>query len=96
MLIFADISATIPQKAKKPDYTQYQQIKQRINHLGKKSGNKRVLPKPLVNGDDIIKQLKLKSGPPIGKLLTTAREAQLSGKVKTKAQALNFLKSLKP
>ena len=95
MLIFADISATIPQKTKRPDYTEYQKLKKRIADLRKKTGRQNTLPKPLVNGNDLIKDLRLKSGPEIGKLLILAREAQLSGKIKTKAQALALLKNFK-
>jgi tRNA nucleotidyltransferase/poly(A) polymerase len=51
------------------------------------------LVKPLINGHDLIKKLKLKPGPKIGKLLIIAREAQLRGKIKTKTQALKLLKN---
>ncbi|NUM25604.1 MAG: CCA tRNA nucleotidyltransferase [Candidatus Buchananbacteria bacterium] len=94
MLIFADISATIPEKTGRPDFTQYRMIKKRINRLKQRLGNKNGLIKPLVTGNDLIKNLKLPSGPLIGKLLISAREAQLAGKIKTKQQALAFLRNL--
>ena len=93
MLIFADISATVPPSGK-PDFTTYKKLKNRINKLKRKSKgpDSKKLPRPLINGHDLMKELKLKSGPPIGKLLAIARETQLSGKIKTKKQALTFLK----
>ncbi|MFA6255127.1 MAG: CCA tRNA nucleotidyltransferase [Patescibacteria group bacterium] len=91
MLIFADISATVPQSGK-PDFTEYNVLKKRINKLRAKSKNKKELPKPLVTGADLIKELKLTPGPKFGTLLSLAREAQLKGKVKTKKQGLNYLK----
>jgi hypothetical protein len=47
-----------------------------------------------VNGSDLIAAFKITPGPRIGELLGIAREAQLSGKIKTKIQAIAFLKKL--
>src|SRR3989344_5712554 len=91
MLIFADISATIP-KSGRADFSSYQKLKKRINNLKKKGRRPTQLPKPLINGHDLIKIFKLKAGPKIGELLSTAREAQLRGKIKSKAEGLNNLK----
>ena len=91
MLVFADIMATVPPSGK-PDFTEYKNLKKRINNLKRKSSNKKELPKPLVTGHDLIKELKLKSGPKIGKLLEILREAQLKGKIKTKKQGLMLIK----
>lgn len=91
MLIFADISATVPPSGK-PDFTEYKKLKSRINKLKKKSQGKKELPKPIVSGHDLIKEFKLKPGPKIGKLLAILREAQLKGKIKTKKQGLNYIK----
>lgn len=44
----------------------------------------------LINGTDLIKELKLKEGPHIGKLLLQVREAELSGTITTKQQAINL------
>ncbi len=91
MLIFADISATVPPSGK-PDFTEYNILKKQINKLKAKSRNKKELPKPLVTGNDIIKELKIPSGPKIGELLTILREAQLQGKIKTKTEGLKLIK----
>ncbi|OGY47326.1 MAG: hypothetical protein A3J65_01095 [Candidatus Buchananbacteria bacterium RIFCSPHIGHO2_02_FULL_45_11b] len=93
MLIFADISATIPPSGR-PDFSSFNLLKKRIAKLAKKSKNKKQLPKPILNGHDLIKTFKLKSSPQIGQLLLALREAQLSGKVKTKKQGLIYVKKL--
>jgi poly(A) polymerase len=60
---------------------------------------KKVVPKPLINGNDVMKALKIPPGPKIGEILEKIREAQATGKIKTKDAALKFLtrkKSLPP
>lgn len=89
MLVFADISASIQENGK-PDYSEYKKIIQRIKKIGGK--DRKSLPKPLIDGHDIIKSLKIKPGPKVGKLINLTREAQLKGRIKTKAQALSFLR----
>ncbi|MBN1779402.1 MAG: hypothetical protein JW816_04270, partial [Candidatus Buchananbacteria bacterium] len=58
----------------------------------KKAAGKKQLPKPIVDGNEIMKKFKLKPGKQIGQLLNLAREQQLKGKIKTKAQAFAYLK----
>ena len=48
----------------------------------------------LLTGRDIIKEFKLKEGPIIGELLTSLREAELSGKVSNKKQAFAHIKKV--
>ena len=91
MLIFADISATVPPSGK-PDFTSYREIKLRINKLKSKIKNKKQLPKQIVTGHDLINKYKLKPGPKIGQLLEILREAQLKGKINTKADGLKYIK----
>lgn len=91
MLVFCDISATVPAKGKS-NFKNYKILKARINKLAKEGPGKKTLPSPIVNGRDIIKGLKIKPGPKIGELLTIAREAQLKGKIKSKTQGIKLLK----
>ncbi len=91
MLIFCDVSATVPPSGK-PDFSDYLSLKTRLKNLTRKIKNKKVLPKPIVNGNDLIKNLKLKEGPQIGKLLEILREAQLKNKIKTKKDGLKLAK----
>lgn len=90
---FADGAATLNAK-KEPMLREYRLIKSRIKKMlaGKKT---KKLPAPLLDGFEIMKATGQKPGPKIGEILTTLREAQLSGKIKTKKQALAFTKAIK-
>jgi len=54
----------------------------------------RVLPEPLIRGNEVMESFNLPQGPLIGKLLTRAREAQAEGKLKNKQEALQFLRKI--
>ncbi len=54
----------------------------------------RILPKPLVRGDEIMESLNLPQGPIIGRLLKRVGEAQAGGKLKNREEALEFLKKI--
>jgi len=58
-----------------------------------KKQKEKQLPR-LINGDDLIKRLKLTPSPLIGKILSEIEELQAIGKVKTKNQALEAAKRL--
>jgi len=49
---------------------------------------KRVAPPKLLSGDDIIKHLDLRPGPLVGRLLEAVREAQASGEIANRKEAL--------
>jgi tRNA nucleotidyltransferase/poly(A) polymerase len=49
-----------------------------------------IKPPQLLNGDDLINELKLKPGPEIGKLLEAIRETQAAGNLSTREEALAF------
>lgn len=49
-----------------------------------------VTPPPLVNGNDLVRELNLKPGPKVGELLEAIREAQAMGEVSTREQALEL------
>jgi len=91
-LTFADVMATVPRKTKQPDFKEFNSIIKQINTLKKITAKKKTLPKVIINGHEIMKYFKLKSGPAIGKLLDILREEQLKGKIKTKQQAYAWLK----
>jgi len=54
----------------------------------------RILPKPLIRGDEIMESFNLPQGPLIGKLLTKVGEAQAGGKLKSREEAFQFLKKI--
>lgn len=47
--------------------------------------------KPILTGYDIMTELKIDSGPKIGKLLKIVEDAQLEGKIKTRIEAIKLL-----
>jgi len=47
-----------------------------------------VTPLPLVDGNDLLRELSLQPGPFVGKLIETIREAQAAGEVSTRDEAL--------
>jgi tRNA nucleotidyltransferase/poly(A) polymerase len=49
----------------------------------------------LVDGNDVIKTLKVKEGPRVGELLDKVRLLQFEGKVRTREQALKALKGMR-
>jgi len=89
--LYADTSASLRPNGK-PDLTDYKALEKRINKISITSKNQKTLPKPLINGNDIIKKYKLLPSRKIGDLLEIAREAQLNKKIKTKNQTLELLK----
>jgi len=92
-LAFVDALATVPAKGK-PDLNNYYQMKKRIESLKAMSQNKKELPKPILSGHQIMKELKLRPGKRVGQILAALREKQLSGQIKNKDQALRFLKKI--
>ena len=53
-----------------------------------------ISPPKLLDGRDLMRELGLREGPQIGKLLETVREAQVEGKVRTREEALAFAKAV--
>jgi poly(A) polymerase len=51
-----------------------------------------VSPPPLLSGHDVIETLQIKPGPEIGRLLRLLEEAQATGQVTDREQALEFVK----
>lgn len=70
----------------------YRALEERLKQLGGRHIKK--LPKALINGDDIMRALNIKPGKDVGMFLERIREEQLSKKVKTKKDALFFLKKI--
>jgi hypothetical protein len=54
-----------------------------------------IVPPPLVDGNDIMKELGMQSGRQVGDLLEAIREAQAMGAILTREQALDFARRKK-
>ncbi len=64
------------------------EIKRRTNSHGSK------LAKPLLDGGDVMQGLNIRPGERVGEVLELVRRAQLSGEIKSRAAALEYLKTL--
>lgn len=51
-------------------------------------------PEPLLSGRDLLERLGMEPGPAVGKMLRAIQEAQASGEVSTKEQALDLVQGL--
>jgi poly(A) polymerase len=51
-------------------------------------------PKPLLDGQEIMKVLKIPPGRTVGLVLEKLKEAELTGKIQTRQEALEFLKNI--
>ena len=51
-----------------------------------------ITPPKLVNGHDLINIFGLSPGPRIGEILESVREAQASGEVTTRQEALSYIR----
>ncbi|MDZ7798880.1 MAG: HD domain-containing protein [Patescibacteria group bacterium] len=91
-IILADTLGSLPAKGKANTKSLEKMLK-RIKEMKNMDKKRKALPKPLINGHDIIKNLNIKRGPLIGELLSIAREQQLNSQIKNKKQALEFLKN---
>jgi poly(A) polymerase len=90
-LMFVDALASVRADGK-ASTDLYYALKRRLVKLFKTVEAKSVLPKPVVNGHEIMKALDIPASPVIGRIIERLREEQLSGKIKKKKQALTFLK----
>lgn len=93
-LAYLDSLATIPQGGKlEMDLvgSLMKRIKAMRSLVADKK-NKALLPKPLLNGNEIMRLLKITSGKEVGQLKEKLREAQLMGKIKNKLEAKKYLK----
>ena len=53
------------------------------------------LTKPILSGNQVMKTLKIKPGPLVGKILKLIEEKKLDNKIKTKKAALEYLRKNK-
>lgn len=91
-LLYLDCASSIREDGQ-PGLENYYLLKDRINKFKALKKEQDSLPAELLNGKEIMQVLGLKKGKPIiGKLKKEIRELQLSGKLTTKEEALDYLK----
>jgi tRNA nucleotidyltransferase/poly(A) polymerase len=88
LLGLADCRATYEQTLPQDTWTAYlDDCRLLLENLWEKP-QETVAPPPLLNGNDLMKTVGMPSGPRVGELLEAVREAQATGKVSTREQAL--------
>lgn len=88
-LIYADQMASFANG--KPSLGSLPRLIKRLKQLPKKLRQKNTLPPPILNGDEIMKILKIKPGPAVGVVIEKLREAQLAGQIKNRTDAKRIL-----
>lgn len=87
----ADVKASIPAVVGRPAFSAYRQglkILEEIKRMPE-------LGRPLLSGNEVMKMLKIKEGPLVGRVLKLIQEEHLAGKLKNKQDALKFLRQKK-
>jgi len=87
-LFYCDGTATIPMGGS-ATLREFQKLITRINAL-KVKGDK-ILPPPLLTGDEVMALLKIGPGRIVGEALAKLREAQLEGTISTYDEACQFI-----
>lgn len=94
-LMFVDGLATINKEGQGMT-NHYESIKARMQEIKIQTNSHGTrLVKALINGSDIMKILNIKAGPRVGEILELVRQKQLSGEIKSRTKAIQFLDSLK-
>lgn len=95
---FCDGSAAVPLGGGPPDLVHFRALRQRIHKLAALIQERNRLPRPVINGKDIMDRFSLKPGPRIGELIEALREEQLTrlqrGETMTPDDAYAFLEPI--
>ena len=84
----ADNQATYPPGTDNLAYQRLVALAARMLHDYWEHRQERVAPPPLITGRDLLREFALQPGPQIGRLLESVREAQVTGDVTTREEAL--------
>jgi len=93
-LILADSLATID-KDGKPVTDLFEKLCKRVSEIKKITGSRgKKLVEPLISGKDVMKALNIKPSEKVGEILQDIRQKQLDGELKSRKDALEYLKSI--
>jgi hypothetical protein len=92
----ADHRATYPPDAEDDPWSHLMALVARMLSDYWQRPSARVMPAPLIDGYDVQRECGLRPGPQIGQLLETVREAQVSGDVRTREEALALVRERAP
>lgn len=92
-LFFLDGSASL-KKNLRPGLETYRRFKKKLADFDRRNAHGRSLPPALLDGDDIMRICTLHAGARVGELKLMLREEQLSGRIKNKKEAREWLKKI--
>ena len=90
LLALADTRGTYDQTLTQEHWVAALDVSRHLLEAWYEKADEIIRPAPVINGDDLIRELKMKPGPEIGKLLEAIRETQAAGNLSTQAEALAF------
>lgn len=94
LLAMADrLSAQGPAITKEITNTNINGLKNLLNYYLNIKDTLTPLP-VLLNGNEIIEQFKIKPSPKLGEIITQLKEAQLSGEINTKSEAIYYVRNI--
>jgi putative nucleotidyltransferase with HDIG domain len=92
LLALADLRATYEQTLPQENWAASLEVVRTMLEAWFEKRADQVSPPPLVDGDDLMRELNLLPGKQIGELLNAIREAQAVGEVSTREQALELVR----
>ncbi len=90
LLALADLRATSANELTIETWTAYLDVARTLLENYWERPEEVIAPPRLLDGYELMKELKLKPGPVVGQLLEAIRENQAAGKIQTREQALTF------
>jgi hypothetical protein len=90
ILSLADMLATYGTTLRQEDWVHHLDVIRSLLEAWWEHPQEQIAPPPLIDGNALMKALQLTPGPKIGQLLEAIREAQATGTVNTKEQALEI------
>jgi poly(A) polymerase len=94
-VVWADQSASKPSDGARST-ARFVATRKRLRALFGRSGHRGIAaPQPLLTGNDVMKLFRIPEGQRVGSLLRILREEQLSQRIRTRSEAIEFLSKMK-
>jgi poly(A) polymerase len=94
LLGLADCRATYEHSLPQETWSAYLDVSRTLLENWWEKPQESIAPPALINGNDLIKAFGISSGPKLGELLEAVREAQATGKVCTRMEALELVRGM--
>jgi poly(A) polymerase len=94
LLSLADVLATYGPTLPQDVWTAHLAVVRSLLEAWWEQPDERVSPSPLLTGQDLISELGMEPGPQIGQVLEDLREAQATGQIHARGEALEFARDL--